>query len=91
MTHTALRQYRIERNLSRKELAELVECCEATITFHENGRVRRAHPPLRRRLEAYFGVPMSELSRPETDEGPDNVEAPGSPTAKKMTACPSLS
>ena len=66
MLHTSLADYRREKNMTQRELAELVDCRRETIMRLEKGRY---NPSLRLAMDLaeVFGVTVEDLFSFEDD------------------------
>jgi transcriptional regulator with XRE-family HTH domain len=61
---TLMHSERLARSLTLPRLAEIVECDMSSLYGYEYGPKHRPGPPLRRRIEAYFGRSIDELLTP---------------------------
>ena len=67
-----LRERRVRRRLTQRELAFLVRRSQATVWQLENGRLRTVTPQLARAIADRLDTPCAELFEPRPDDRADD-------------------
>jgi transcriptional regulator with XRE-family HTH domain len=75
-----LRERRVRRRLTQRELAFLVRRSQATVWQLESGRLRTVSPQLARAIADRLDTPCSDLFEPRpAHDGPDDPTTPDTP------------